>query len=157
MSRILGVVAGVTVYELTDKTVFYQAAGTVDNDGSGGNPEGDKYHQDKTSYQPLGISLNAQTTPYIVVPALVVNRTKGIVMGCTGIATNTLNGKSVRCVCGDNSGDHLGEVSVAAAKLLGLNPSPVSGGVSSHVILYEIFPGVAAIAPNGSPYPLQPS
>jgi hypothetical protein len=75
--------------------------------------------------------------------------------------TNTENGAAVEAVVADSGDDsHIGEISVACAKALGLrtgNPHEANGGGTSQpVIRYQFFPGTAAIV-NGITYPLQPS
>jgi len=77
------------------------------------------------------------------------------------MVTNTENGAAVEGVVADSGNDdHIGEISVACAKALGLpvgNPNEANGGGASRaVISYQFFPGTAAIV-NGITYPLQPS
>ncbi|HEY2712484.1 MAG TPA: hypothetical protein VGI60_08225 [Chthoniobacterales bacterium] len=105
--------------------------------------------------------VDSATVPFIVVPPAIINGVAGIVMGCKAIVTNTINGKSVDAVVADGGPtDHLGEISVACAKALGIGigaPHAANGGgVDSSTIRYQLFPGVAAEV-NGVSYPLQPS
>ena len=101
--------------------------------------------------------VDAATVPYIVVPPAIRNGVKGVVMGCLAHVTNTLNGKHIAAVVGDiGPRKKIGEISCACASAIGLNPSPISGGVDEHVIEYVIFPGVPAIV-NGETYNLQPA
>ena len=87
--------------------------------------------------------VDAETIPYIVVPPLVVQKTAGVVRGCK--ARVTWQGATVDCVVADRGpANRLGELSIAAARALGMNPSPRHGGVESRDVLYELWPGVAA-------------
>lgn len=142
-----------TIKDDGTEIVNYIAKAAVDNDGSGGNPEGDPDHQDETSLKNHGRSLNAEIEPYVVVPPAIIRGTKGVVLGCLVRCFNQKNGQRFVGVVGD-IGPHtkLGEVSVAMAKALGINPSPTRGGEDAHVIQYTIFPGQAAPG-----YSLQPS
>lgn len=71
--------------------------------------------------------------------------------------TNTRNGKTCSAVVGD-IGPHrkLGEISIACAAALGIDPSPTRGGEERHVVEYVIEPGVPAVV-NGITYRLQSS
>ena len=87
--------------------------------------------------------VDAETIPYIVVPPLVVQKTTGVVRGCK--AKVTWQGATVDCVVADRGpANRIGELSIAAARALGMNPSPRHGGVESRDVLYELWPGVAA-------------
>jgi hypothetical protein len=77
--------------------------------------------------------------------------------------TNTKNNKSVEAVIADSGPrNKLGEISLACAKAIGVPAGegakyPAnSGGIDSHIIHYQLFPGVPAVV-NGVTYPLQPS
>ncbi|WP_318392765.1 hypothetical protein [Enterobacter sp.] len=83
--------------------------------------------------------IDAAFIPYIAVPSVIVQKTKGKVMGCR--ARVTWQGKTVDCVVADNSASRIGELSIAAANLLGMDDSPKSGGVSGNHVLYELWPG----------------
>lgn len=105
--------------------------------------------------------VDAATVPYISLPEIVIQRARGVVVGCRCVITNTENGASVEAVVADSGGnDHIGEISVACAKALGLragNPHEADGGGTSQpVIRYQFFPGTAATV-NGITYPLQAS
>ena len=66
-----------------------------------------------------------------------------VVRGCKARVTRA--GKSVDCVVADKGpANKIGELSIAAARAIGLNPSPRSGGTEKAEILYELWPGVAA-------------
>lgn len=87
--------------------------------------------------------VDSETVPYIVVPPLVVQRTAGVVRGCKARAT--YKGKSVDCVVADlGPSQRVGELSIAAAKALGIPASPRDGGIGLPEVLYELWPGVAA-------------
>ena len=105
--------------------------------------------------------VDAATVPYISLPEVVIQSARGVVMGCRCLITNTENGASAEGVVADSGGnDHIGELSVACAKVLGLragNPHEADGGGTSQpVIRYQFFPGTAATV-NGITYPLQAS
>jgi len=87
--------------------------------------------------------VDAETVPYIVVPPVIVHKTAGIVRGCK--ARVTRGQVSVDCVVADlGPSKKIGELSIAAARALGLNPSPRHGGTEHRELLYELWPGVAA-------------
>lgn len=87
--------------------------------------------------------VDAETVPYVVVPQLVVQRTAGVVRGCR--ARVTWGGRSVDCVVADRGPvNKIGELSIAAARAVGLDPSPRQGGTEAVEVLYELWPGVAA-------------
>jgi hypothetical protein len=104
----------------------------------------------KTWYRIPGKSLDdptayvdAETVPYIVVPSLIVQQTIGVVRGC--IARVTWRGNSVDCVVADKGpAGRIGEISIAAARALGMPSSPRNGGVEHSDVFYELWPGVAA-------------
>ena len=105
--------------------------------------------------------VDSATVPYISLPEIVIQRASGVVVGCRCVVTNSENGSSVEGVVADSGGDdHIGEISVACAKALGLptgSPHEADGGGTSQpVIRYQFFPGTAAMV-NGVTYPLQPS
>lgn len=133
--------------------VTFIAKAAVDNDGSGGNPEHDPDFQSETSLKNKGRSLNAEIDLFVVVPPVIIQRTKGVVLGSFCICHNQTNGMKARGVVGDiGPRAKLGEVSVAMARALGLSGSPLSGGTDAKVIEYTIYPGQAAPG-----YALQPS
>jgi hypothetical protein len=87
--------------------------------------------------------VDAETIPYIVVPPLIVQQTAGVVRGCK--ARVTWNGRSVDCVVADKGPrGKIGELSIAAARAVGLPSSPKNGGTEKQVVLYELWPGTAA-------------
>jgi hypothetical protein len=87
--------------------------------------------------------IDSETVPYIVVPPLIVQQTAGVVRGCK--ARVTWKTKSVDCVVADKGpSKKIGELSIAAARAIGLSPSPRSGGTERAEVLYELWPGTAA-------------
>lgn len=95
--------------------------------------------------------VDSETVPYIVVPPMIVSKTAGVVRGSK--ARVTWKGTSVDCVVADKGPqDKIGELSIAAARALGIDPSPRDGGLEKPEVLYELWPGIAAPG-----YELQPS
>jgi Fungal chitosanase of glycosyl hydrolase group 75 len=87
--------------------------------------------------------VDSETVPYIVVPTLIVQKTAGIVRGC--MARVSFRQKSVDCVVADKGpANKIGELSIAAARAIGLPSSPRAGGTSKPELLYELWPGIAA-------------
>ena len=124
----------------------------IDGDGAGPS-HGDPCYQFDTKLHNHGKPLNSDVDFYGVVPPQIIRRTKGIVMGCYGMATNTKTGAKCAFVVGDEGPpDKIGEGSIALAKALGVQPSPTTGGTDEHIIYWEIWPGQAA---DG--YQLQPA
>ena len=151
--RVIATIEGEDITENDDLSVSYRAKAAIDSDGVGPH-HGDHTAQDQTTYKP---DLNADEDKYIVVPPAIRDGVKGVVMGCLANVTNTKNGRHTAAVVGD-IGPHkkLGEISCACASAIGLNPSPVSGGIDEHVIEYVLWPGTAAIV-DGKQYHLQPA
>jgi hypothetical protein len=86
--------------------------------------------------------VDSETVPYIVVPALMKQKIKGI-CGCK--ARVTWKDKSVDCVVADRGpANKIGELSIAVARAVGLPASPGTGGTTKPDVLYELWPGVAA-------------
>jgi hypothetical protein len=104
--------------------------------------------------------VDSATVPFIVVPPMIIKGVAGVVMGCRAVVTNTRNGKTVEAVVADGGpSNHLGEISVACAKALGIptgGTHPANGGGAESGINYQLFPGVPAVV-NGVTYPLQRS
>lgn len=87
--------------------------------------------------------IDSETIPYIVVPPIIVQNTQGIVRGCK--ARVTRGDMSVECVVADKGpAKKIGELSIAAARALGLPSSPRNGGTEEPELLYELWPGIAA-------------
>lgn len=99
-------------------------------------------HPDKSSNDPAAY-VDAETVPYIVVPPIIVQETAGIVRGCK--ARVTRGHATVDCVVADQGPSRkIGELSIAAARALGLDPSPRHGGTEHPELFYELWPGIAA-------------
>lgn len=157
--KLLGTFSGASIFLLTatpGERVFFVGDMDIDCDGSGGNPAQDPYFQPDTSYHVDGKALNAYEVRFVVVPPIVLQATKGIVLGCRCIVTHLINRRSVEAVVGDiGPKDKDGEGSPALASALGLNPNPNNGGTDELIIAYEIFPGVPAMV-DGKVFRLQP-
>jgi hypothetical protein len=96
--------------------------------------------------------VDAAHVPYLVVNPIVRAKATGIVIGCK--ASVTYKGKTIDAVVADVSGGKdIGEMSMAAAEMLGIPSSPRSGGVDSGVE-FEFWPGQAATI-DGELYELQ--
>lgn len=143
------------ITELTEHgQVHFVADADIDDDGSGPS-HGDPDHQGDTTLHLDGEPLNADVDLYIVVPPVIPTSVQGRVLGSQCVVTNRRNGKSSAAVVGDigpKSKD--GEISIALAKALGIDPNPNTGGEDSAVIEYLINPGVPAVV-NGKAYALQ--
>lgn len=106
----------------------------------------------KTTYSYPGVPkdspaayVDSETVPYFVVPPVIRQKVKGVVLGCLVKATNTKNGKTSQGPVADiGPKTKIGELSMAAAKELGLDPNPRVGGTSDKIIKYEVFPGTPA-------------
>lgn len=100
--------------------------------------------------------LDSASVPFIVVPPLIVRGVPEIVLGSRAQITNLRNGRSILAVVADIGPTRkIGELSIAAAQALGIDANPRTGGESERVVLYELWPGVAATV-NGITYPMQP-
>ncbi len=105
--------------------------------------------------------VDSATVPFIVVPPMILNGVAPILLGCRAVVTNSRNGKSTEAVVADTGPrNHLGEISVACAKAIGIPTGTThpanGGGASSPTIEYRLFPGIPAVV-NGVTYPLQHS
>jgi hypothetical protein len=99
-------------------------------------------HPGKSRNDPAAY-VDSETIPYIVVPPLVIKKTRGVVCGCK--ARVTFRDQVVDCVVADRGPrTKIGELSIAAARALGIPSSPRTGGRSQPDVLYELWPGVAA-------------
>lgn len=161
--RILDTIAGVKIYEHTSlliaarsiQVVSFVSLLRIDNDGSGGNPDKDKFHQDDTSLHFEGKAINAEKVPGIVVPPSVCRKTKGIVLGSLCYVSNFNNGAIEPAVVFDiGPKDKIGEGTPELADRLGLPRSANSGGTSAMAIGFEILVGVPAVI-DGIAYELQ--
>jgi hypothetical protein len=96
--------------------------------------------------------VDSTAVPYVVVNPHVRANATGIVIGCK--ARVTYQDKTIDAVVADISGGNdIGEISIAAAQLLGIPSSPRHGGTDSEVT-FELWPGQAAVV-NGENYQLQ--
>jgi hypothetical protein len=128
-------------------------------DHGDGNPtsdgNGNWYSQTTYAWKGRPITtryVDASAVPYAVVNPIVRRKAVGIVIGCR--ARITYKRKSIDAVVSDVSGaGDIGELSIAAAKLLSIPESPRSGGVARGV-LFEFWPGSAALL-QGEIYELQ--
>jgi len=103
--------------------------------------------------------VDSATVPFMVVPPMILEGVEPTVLGCRAVITNSRTGKSTEAVVADvGPSDHLGEISVACAKAIGIPTGTThpadGGGASSPTICYQLFPGTAAVV-NGVTYPLQ--
>lgn len=97
--------------------------------------------------------IDSELVPFIVVPNQFRRIVKGTVLGC--LAEVEYNGKTVQAVVADvGPADHLGELSIAAAKAVGIPANARKGGVESRVT-YRFWPGVPATI-NGETFRLVP-
>lgn len=127
------------------EVVEFTADMDIDCDGIGGNPFHDRYFQPDTRLHFKGRALHAEVEPYVVVPPIVLAKTKEKVLGSLCILTNLRNGKTCNAVVGDSGPlTKVGEGSPAVAELLGLDPNPNYGGTSDKIIHYKIFVGIPA-------------
>lgn len=141
-------------YEETAHGKCYMIADyDVDVDGSGPS-YGDPYYQPDTTLHRDGKPLNSDLECFIVLPPDCIKHVLGIVLGC--LAFVTYKGLRRAAVVGDEGPTRkVGEGSYRLAKLLGMDPSPINGGVDGKEVTYEWFPGVAAVV-DGVQYQLQP-
>lgn len=97
--------------------------------------------------------VDAETVPYIVVPPAIISGVAGAVLGCR--ARVTYKGKSVDALVADvGPRTKVGELSIAAARAVGIPSSPRNGGISEFHVLYELWPGIPAEV-NGVKHQLQ--
>jgi hypothetical protein len=119
----------------------FTAGMAIDTDGSG-NHHGDQTAQNQTSLSySNGQGLNADTTPYFVLPPEVM-AAHHIKPGDLGLVS--YHGKTVAAIFGDvGPSGKLGEGSTLLAKELGINSNPNSGGTGGGVH-YQVFAGSGA-------------
>ena len=128
--------------------IWFKGDMDVDCDGGQGAAcKADPYYQAETStVDSMGNPLDASTLPFIVLP-LPSNgfdyKAHGLKLGSVGAVI--YEGKILYGIIGDMGPNGvIGEASYAMAKKLGINPSPISGGVDSGVT-YVAFTGVSAV------------
>lgn len=124
--------------------VFWKADMDVDCDGqttSKCNADTDPWYQDDTAFpQSNGKPLNAEKLPYVVVPSSssIWNYASAGIKG-GGVVAIIYNNQVEYAVVGDTGPEKIiGEASYAAAKGLGIDPNPESGGADSGVT-YLLF------------------
>ncbi|MEU7046080.1 glycoside hydrolase family 75 protein [Streptomyces varsoviensis] len=135
--------ATVPVCEKTG-AVYWKADMDVDCDGqvtSKCNKQTDPWFQDDTYYHTSDDKpLNAEKLPYVVVPSVsgIWDYTKSGIKG-GGVVAVIYNNQVEYAVVGDTGPDKIiGEASYAAAKGLGIDPDPKTGGAESGVT-YILF------------------
>ena len=145
-----------SIYERSDKSVFFVGDFDVDADG-GNNPDHDPYWQPDTSLHYNGKAIDAETVSGIVVPGWLVKAVKGTVLGCKARATNLATMQSYDAVVHDTGPRNKdGEGTPYLAKKIGINSNARRGGEDEPVILYEFWPGIPAVV-DGITYTLQPT
>jgi hypothetical protein len=153
MSKILATIEGRDITLLDDGRVTWQSFGRIDDDGSGQGHK-DKFHQSDTSLHLDGKPLDADVDRYIVVPPQILTGVDPVVLGCQAYVI--YGNMFTQAVVGD-IGPHkrLGEMSIACAVALGINPDPNIGGVDWPKVSYTIIPGLPAVVGTKT-YILQP-
>jgi hypothetical protein len=127
--------------------VWWKADMDVDCDGGKGSvcQSDPDYQSDTAGVDSKGHALDASTLPYVVIPMSSNGfnyKTAGLKMG--SVVAVIYNGKVAFGILGDvGPAGVIGEASYAMAVKLGINPSPISGGVDSGVT-YVAFTGTAA-------------
>jgi hypothetical protein len=128
--------------------VWWKADMDIDCDGGKGTAcKSDPYYQaDTAAVDSSGNALDASTLPYVVVP-LPSNgfdyKAAGLKLG--SVVGVIYQGKIMYGIIGDlGPTGVIGEASYAMASKLGINPSPISGGVDSGVT-YVAFTGSSAV------------
>jgi len=124
--------------------VCYTACLMVDDDGSGPR-QGDPCYQNDTTLHKDGKPLNALIDKWIVVPPQIIEKTKGIVMGCLARITRISTGAMRWVVVGDKGPpEKIGEGSQATVLAMGDDDNPIFGGDDEKDYIVEIWPGQAA-------------
>lgn len=124
----------------------------VDGDGLGGRQPGDIWYQPEISYKP---NLSALLVPWAVVPVSFIRAVPELVIGSQARARNIATGQITNCIIADGGpDDKLGEGSICNATRMGLSGDPATGGTQEPIILWEFWPGRAAVV-NGVAYTLQ--
>ena len=154
--RVLAVLENCPILLFADGHILFTAKAAIDGDGSGSS-HGDPDFQPRTSWRNRGSSLNSDVDCYIVVPPVILDGVKPVVLGSQVQVFNRLNRKTSAAMVGDVGPSHrVGEISIALANALGIPSSPTTGGETSHVIQYTIYPGKPAVV-GAKTYSLQPS
>ncbi len=136
----------VTVFK-KNGAIYWHSGMSIDCDGQPGslcNQTTDPYFQSQTAWnQSDGQPLKAEALPYVVIPlpSVVWNYADSGIKGGNLVAM-VYQDKYVFGVVGDlGPSQRVGEASYAAAKALGINPNPKTGGTGSGVT-YVVFPDV---------------
>lgn len=143
--RLLATIERIPVVENDDGSVSYSTRWfRVDGDGDPANTYHDPCWQADTSlHGPDGKPVNAMQVPYIVANPIIAAMVPGIVLGCMGQVT--YKGRTVKAVLADiGPRRKIGEGSIALARALGMNESPISGGVDGVAVDWRWFPGLPA-------------
>jgi len=156
MSHLIARIEGVDIWEEPDGRVWWVSKCAIDCDGPNGNPDNDPNWQSETTLKHEGKSIDSYVVSGIVVPPAIINGVKGIVMGCYGRITYLRkDGLPEEAVVYDRGPSYkIGEASVRAAQATGIPSNPNSGGADPGTVLFEIFPGEAALV-DGVQYTLQ--
>lgn len=88
--------------------------------------------------------VDSEMIPYICVPPEIQKGVMGVVLGCK--CTVSYKGRPVKegMVADIGPRSKIGEISIAMARLLGINPDPRKGGEDRPLLTYHIFPGISA-------------
>ena len=106
--------------------------------------------------------VDSATVPYIAVPPLIILAVWPASFSASRRRDDTETARPWRPSWPQRTGRHLGEISVACARAIGVGARegaahPANeGGTEDRIISYRVFPGVAAVV-NGVTYPLQHS
>jgi uncharacterized Zn-binding protein involved in type VI secretion len=132
----------------------WKAPASICADGLPENTYDDPYWQKTTSFtDSTGSYVNPEDTPYYVLPKTITTDPKSSPFAKAGIKpgdyvrlTNPENGKSIFAIYAENGPTKkIGEISIRAAKDLGIPSSPTSGGyqsmTASRYLQVEVFPG----------------
>lgn len=111
----------------------------------------DKDRHDPSRY------VDSETVPYIVASPVMIQRTRGAVLGCRATVRHLKSNVVVEGVVADvGPRTKIGEVSIEMARRLRIPHSPKTGGVNNPVLEYTVYPGVPAEV-EGVKYVLQRS
>ena len=101
--------------------------------------------------------IDSEKVPFIVVPGPLRKALPGIVLGCRAEVWNPHNNRRIACVVADvGPATHLGEGSIALAKLLQIPSNPRKGGTSESFLEYRFWPG-QTVTIGGETFPLIPA
>lgn len=142
------------VWERTKGGIWFIGDADIDADG-GNNPDDDRFWQPETTLKLRGKSIDAESVAGMVVPGWLPHRVGPIVLGCIGRVTNLDTMQSYPCVVHDTGPlRKTGEITPFLAKQIGINPNSNHGGEDRPTLLYECWPGEAALI-SGIQYDLQ--